>query len=702
MLKTPTSNLGRNGGGQHPDVRKAGGHGPTLADETTHLFPTPTSRDWKSGASNLIGTNARPLNEVTVSLLATPKASDGPHGGPNQRDTAGNHYLPGQAVRVDDVWVSTTGKDYGPGIRGWEALTGREAPCPTEPGARGNRRLSPVFVEWMMGLPAGHVTGVPDIPRAEQLRILGNGVVPQQATEAFGRLLADDWNIGEEPMDDTKIKGTCTGCKFEYVLSTKGLVRKHLSRTGPGECSGSRKAPRQEESAPPEIEALAQLHPAGTGPVDENDTEPVSRPESETRAEPLADVQLATELVMARVAETPAELIAEAAGNLGERRAEVADKIQAHRPMVTEPTPATGDMFMDPAPGTVIPDGTVNGQPDPDRDRWGRYLLHGTAHTRATTFAKLGSNTKAIEQWGHRQVVRGMTLRPDLLMLADGLDVKRDRKTLNDIVEQARDTAGQKIAANIGTAYHAFSERLDAGVMTLEQVPERYRGRLVEYMRLIEDAGLKTRREWIERTTAVTAEMVGAPVPVAGKLDRIFEMPSGDLVIGDLKTGADLSYGEAEIEVQLALYAHGVNTHGLFDWNTKQWEKLSKPVRTDFAVVIHMPAEGTGCKLIKVDIERGWREARLRGALQASQRVKGRFQALSRLDLQGPLQASGEVTVPVEHLPHVRAALAHFHTADSRARLAELYGFAQGSGKFSAEELGALQAAGVRRLEELS
>ncbi|WP_433890700.1 DNA cytosine methyltransferase [Streptomyces sp. CA-111067] len=156
------------------------------------LLPTPAARDWKSGASNLIGTNSRPLNEVVVNLLPTPKASDGPHGGPNQRDTHGRYYLPGQAVRLDSRWIAHDGTDYRPAIHRWETVTGRPAPCPTEPGTRGNRRLSPLFVEWMMGLPAGWVTDVPDIPRAQQLKILGNGVVPQQAHRAYGLLLGAD------------------------------------------------------------------------------------------------------------------------------------------------------------------------------------------------------------------------------------------------------------------------------------------------------------------------------------------------------------------------------------------------------------------------------------------------------------------------------------------------------------------------------
>jgi DNA (cytosine-5)-methyltransferase 1 len=47
-----------------------------------------------------------------------------------------------------------------------------------------------VFVEWLMGLPEGHVTAVPGISRNDQLRMLGNGVVPQQATAGLRTLIA--------------------------------------------------------------------------------------------------------------------------------------------------------------------------------------------------------------------------------------------------------------------------------------------------------------------------------------------------------------------------------------------------------------------------------------------------------------------------------------------------------------------------------
>lgn len=68
-------------------------------------------------------------------------------------------------------------------------MTGRPAPAPAAEGPRGGAQLSPAFVEWMMGLDAGHVTGVPGLSRAAQLKILGNGVVPLQAAAAVRALL---------------------------------------------------------------------------------------------------------------------------------------------------------------------------------------------------------------------------------------------------------------------------------------------------------------------------------------------------------------------------------------------------------------------------------------------------------------------------------------------------------------------------------
>jgi DNA (cytosine-5)-methyltransferase 1 len=76
--------------------------------------------------------------------------------------------------------------EYEPAVRRWEGILGRPSPRPVDD--RG--RLNPAFVEWMMGLPAGHVTDTPGLPRSAQLKALGNGVVPQQAEAALRLLVA--------------------------------------------------------------------------------------------------------------------------------------------------------------------------------------------------------------------------------------------------------------------------------------------------------------------------------------------------------------------------------------------------------------------------------------------------------------------------------------------------------------------------------
>lgn len=45
--------------------------------------------------------------------------------------------------------------------------------------------MNPAFVEWMMGLPDGHITSVPGLIWQEAIRALGNGVIPQQAEAAL-------------------------------------------------------------------------------------------------------------------------------------------------------------------------------------------------------------------------------------------------------------------------------------------------------------------------------------------------------------------------------------------------------------------------------------------------------------------------------------------------------------------------------------
>ena len=121
-----------------------------------------------------------PSDHAKVKLLPTPRAQNGEDR--NQRPWVRPANQPQNLENALAHCLVDWGK-YQQAITRWGTVIGRDAPPPTTDG-----RLSPALVEWMMGLPAGWVTSL-DMARSHQLKILGNGVVPQQATLALHHLL---------------------------------------------------------------------------------------------------------------------------------------------------------------------------------------------------------------------------------------------------------------------------------------------------------------------------------------------------------------------------------------------------------------------------------------------------------------------------------------------------------------------------------
>lgn len=151
------------------------------------LLPTPSAADGGGGHLTRSGDRSHELLLPGVAraysrgeLLSTPQA----------RDYKG---IPAEGFNVAnlcrDVADEQNWGKYSKAIHRWESMT-RPAPAATETNSRGNQRLSAAFPEWMMGWPAGWVTEVPGISRNDQLRIIGNGVVPQQAAAALRWLLS--------------------------------------------------------------------------------------------------------------------------------------------------------------------------------------------------------------------------------------------------------------------------------------------------------------------------------------------------------------------------------------------------------------------------------------------------------------------------------------------------------------------------------
>jgi len=263
-------------------------------------------------------------------------------------------------------------------------------------------------------------------------------------------------------------------------------------------------------------------------------------------------------------------------------------------------------------------------EPEVKFDRWKRYVLPdpytGQEHpwTRATTFARTITDSYALGMWQQRMVVRGLALRPELAAQAVGLDVVGDRERLDRLAEKAKDAAGAKTAADTGTAIHTFTEETDAGTMAVSEVPEVHRPGVEAYRHALSVVGLRVLPEFQERVICVPS------YEVAGRLDKIAQEADGTHVIVDVKSGK-LTYSELEISVQLAMYAHGFNTAGVWDKPSESWVRPDIRVREDYAIVAHMPAGAGTCTLYRVDIGAGWEAARLCDDVRDKRKAKGVF-----------------------------------------------------------------------------
>ena len=139
----------------------------------------PTDADRSGGeAWGDTGQDSQRLRQEPVGHSTSPPDSDDA-GRSEQRRTC-----PMEAEQSPpQLHSSTNWGEWEPAIRRWETIRQVEAPPPVIDG-----KLNQWFVEWMMGLPTGWVCDVIE-HRTPALKMLGNGVCPQQAALAYRLLL---------------------------------------------------------------------------------------------------------------------------------------------------------------------------------------------------------------------------------------------------------------------------------------------------------------------------------------------------------------------------------------------------------------------------------------------------------------------------------------------------------------------------------
>jgi DNA (cytosine-5)-methyltransferase 1 len=213
LLRSPKASEGQGGALGEAEARKRG-NTVGVRDQVMDLvasqgvkvsralvnLPTPTVSDLYTGNLSSKQHSEGSLHSVSLAqivnradLLPTPIVRDYKDGqaevlrnGKVQTDTVGRAIMNSGEVS-ENKW----GK-FESAVRTWEQEIKRQAPSPTKPdGKEGAHRLSSKFTEWMMGLPEGWITDV-GLTRNEELKLAGNGVVPQQAELALRLLLNSD------------------------------------------------------------------------------------------------------------------------------------------------------------------------------------------------------------------------------------------------------------------------------------------------------------------------------------------------------------------------------------------------------------------------------------------------------------------------------------------------------------------------------
>lgn len=268
--------------------------------------------------------------------------------------------------------------------------------------------------------------------------------------------------------------------------------------------------------------------------------------------------------------------------------------------------------------------------PEPERDRWGRYVVADAdgvrqSYRRSTSVAHKLGDSQGLEHWGKTMIASGMGRSPELVKLAAAHpDPKLARSTYKELVEAAEELSGANAARRRGTALHALTEHLDLGAvldcygvdapdggMTTqweltpqggEPIPVDHDDaqRLIKYQAALEANGITILPEYAEVVLVLDS------LRIAGTADRFGRLADGRLVVLDIKTGS-LEYGHLEWAAQLAMYANHdarwVHVGG------DEWERQPPipEVDREWGVVIHLPATGEpDCTLHWLDLEAGF------------------------------------------------------------------------------------------------
>lgn len=246
--------------------------------------------------------------------------------------------------------------------------------------------------------------------------------------------------------------------------------------------------------------------------------------------------------------------------------------------------------------------------------------------TRASTFASALKNPHGLIKWKLRDLVMGLSQRPDLCrMLLAGTPIE-DKVKADEIISQAIGMMAPEAKANEGTAAHTALVR---SWVHQDEAPEpEFLPLVTAFARALKEHGLTPK--------AAEQRVLNLAYNSMGSLDWVFEEANGVFVIGDVKTGK-LDEAKREFAVQLAQYDGAefvVHEDGTV-------EPIPWPLAHSHAVLVHIDLEhGNAVSVYRVDLNIGRHGAAL------AEMVRG----WAKLDPLTPyVRPVGERAAPIVH-----------------------------------------------------
>lgn len=229
-------------------------------------------------------------------------------------------------------------------------------------------------------------------------------------------------------------------------------------------------------------------------------------------------------------------------------------------------------------------------QPDEiDRNGYGWPMVKPKAggkpigYRRMSTVSDAIGDGDALDLWHQRVMAVGIARDRGLYAMACTLAaVSRDplndaKAELNALCEEAQRVGGGMSSSEEGTAVHEMCAMAEQDLLDWSVVPERLEPTIRAYLH-------ETRNLEV---VASEVFVVNDELKVAGSLDKLYRLPDGRVVVGDLKTGKWEDRYPNKVMTQVAGYANSY----LYQESDGRREVVHPDLDPTLGLLIHLPLD---------------------------------------------------------------------------------------------------------------